>query len=160
MDNPLFTLAFLSLFHIIGAIAIGSALRSIWQSIRNEEPAGIFQQVFLVIWGGLFGCIPFGFGLDPELPGWFLLAQILIWAIPFFVTLFFGRAAMDWAKPLMNIKVGLMIFGGIFMLSGILGGWATFKSGDVGAAIAISLIFGVVGAVIFLMGFINLLKKP
>lgn len=160
MDNPLFTLAFLSLFHIIGAIAIGSALRSIWQAIRSEQAVGVFQQIFLVIWGSLFGCIPFGFGLDPELPAWFLFAQILIWAIPFFIALFFGRTAIEWAKPLMNIKVGLMIFGGIFMLSGILGGWATFKSGEVGAAVIISLIFGAVGAIIFLLGFLKLLKTP
>ncbi len=160
MNNPFVMLAFLSLFHIIGAIAVGSALRNIWRVIRTGEPFGTFRFVFFVLWGSLFGCIPFGSGLDPELPSWFLGAQVLIWAIPFFAALLLGRAAIDWAKPLMNIKVGLMIFGGIFMLSGILGGWATFKNGEVGGAVIITLIFGAMGAVIFLMGFLKLLKKP
>lgn len=159
MDSPLFTLAFLSLFHIIGAIAVGSAIRHIWLLLRGDESGGLFQQFFFIVWGSLFGFIPFGFGTDPNLPGWFLGAQVAIWSTAFLLSLFIGRTAIDWAKPIMNVKVGLMLFGGLFMLGGILGGWGVFKGGDVGAAIAISLIFGGIGATIFLIGFLNLLKK-
>ncbi len=157
-DNPIFLLAFLSVFHVAGAIALGVAIRGIWKTIQGEG-GGIVQSILFVIWGSMFGCMPFGFGLDPTLPIWMLPAQIFIWSTTFLITVFLGRRVLDWTKPLLNVHTGLIVFGGIFMLSGMFGGYAAFNQGEVKTALLMGGVFGVIGAGIFLMGIVGLLKQ-
>jgi len=54
LDSPVFLLAFLSIFHAIGAAAIGNAVRGWWQMIRGQENISLIQSVFFVIWGGIY----------------------------------------------------------------------------------------------------------
>jgi len=159
-DNPLWILGFLSLFHIIGGIALGNAVRNIWRAIRNQgENTSWGGSIFFVVWGSMFGCMPFVFGLDPALPNWFLPAQLLIWGTPFILSAVFGRAILDWASPLFNVGTGLMAFGGIFMFAGLLAGYFTFSDGELFQAMLLGGIFGVIGLGIFILGLANLFKN-
>ncbi len=158
-ENPLFTLGFLSLFHIIGGIALGSAIRGIWRNVRSRGEGAWMPSIFFVVWGSMFGCMPFAFGFDPTLPAWFLPAQLLIWGAPFILATFFGRAVLDWAGPLFNIGTGLIVFGGIFMIAGLLGGYMIFSDGELFQAMLLGGIFGVIGLSIFILGLANLFKN-
>ncbi len=157
-DNPFFLLAFLSAFHIIGAVAVGYAIRGIWQVVRGEGQIGILQSLFFVAWGGIFGCAPFGFGADPTLPGWFLSAQITIWLLAFVIAGVFGREVLQWLQPLANVHVLLMAVGGLFALGGLIAGWTTFTQGIVWVALVVGVVFIIIGGVIFALGLSGLFK--
>ncbi len=158
-DNPLLLLAFLSLFHVFGAIALGYAVRVLWKRLRGDDTVPAFTAIFLLVWGSMFGCIPFTFGMDPALPVWFPMAQISIWGTTFILSAFFGQTIMRWAKPLLNAQVILMVMGGIFMLAGIGAGRAMWLAGDDFQAMIFVLVFGAIGALIFALGLVGLLRS-
>ncbi|MFQ5576497.1 MAG: hypothetical protein ACE5G8_05855 [Anaerolineae bacterium] len=158
--NPLLLLGFLSLFHIIGAVAVGSAVRGIAGVVFGEGGGSVAGSLYFVVWGSLFGCMPLAFGLDPNVPRWILPAQLAIWSVSFLVAAVFGRRAVDWLKPLFTLNTGLIVFGGMFMLGGVFGGYAALQGeAPVLTALAIGGVFGVIGLGIFLLGLVNLLRK-
>jgi len=158
-ENPLFLLAFVSLFHIIGAAAVGTAVRNIWLAVRGEGGA-IFSSIFFLIWGSLFGCGPLAFGLEPGQPAWLLPAQIAIWGTAFSIAALFGRSALEWVRPLLSIQTGLIVLGGIFMLAGVIAGSVALKSeSGLLEALLMGAVFGMIGFGIFLLGLVQLLKK-
>jgi hypothetical protein len=157
MENTSFLLGFLSIFHIAGAIALGIAARGIWQ-LATGEGGSIGSSIFLVIWGGLFGCLPLAFGLDETAPDWLLPAQLLIWGTVFVITVFFGQKVLEWARPLFTVGTGLIVFGGIFILGGLFGGYLALGQGEILTALIIGGVFGIIGGVIFVLGLVNLFK--
>lgn len=157
-DNPLVWLGFLSIFHIIGGIALGSSVRGIRQLIRGEG-GSLSNSLFFIVWGGMFGCMPLAFGFDPAIPFWVLAAQVLILAAAFIITAIFGRTALNWLKPVFNVFTGLMAFGGIFMAAGLLGAYATLKEGELATALILGLVFGIIGLGIFILGLAGLFKN-
>lgn len=158
-DNPLLLLTFLSLFHIFGAIALGYAVRVLWKKLSGDDTIPAFTAIFLLVWGSMFGCIPFAFGMDPVLPAWFPMVQIGVWGTTFVISAFLGQTVMRWAKPLLNAQVMLMVMGGIFMLAGIGAGRAMWLEGDAFQAMIFVLIFGAIGTLIFALGLVGLLKS-
>lgn len=157
--SPLLLLAFLSTFHIIGAIALGSAARGIW-SVIQEEGGSIGNSVFFIIWGSMFAFVPLVVAVqDPTIPGWVLLAQLLIVVLTFLISAIFGRRALNWFKPIINIHTGLMLLGGIFMAGGLFAGYTIFNGGELLTALIISLVFGLIGLAIFVLGLLGLTKN-
>ncbi len=157
-DNPFFLLAFLSVFHAIGAAAVGNAVRSLWQMMRGEGQVGVLQSLFFVVWGAMFGCVPFGFGADPTLPSWFFPAQMSIWLLAFVFAGILGKEALAFLRPLGNIHVFLMGFGGIFLIGGLAGGWAAFTQGDVWLGLILGVVFLIIGGAMFGLGLAGLFK--
>ncbi len=157
-ENPLFLLTFLSLFHFIGAAAVGNAVRGWWKMIRGEEQISVIQSVFFAVWGTMFGCIPFGFGADPTQPGWFLPAEISIWLVAFVFAGIFGKEMLAYFRPLGNIHVLLMGLGGIFLAGGLMGGWVAFTRGDVWLGLILGVVFLIIGGGMFALGLAGLLK--
>lgn len=159
LDSPVFLLAFLSIFHAIGAAAIGNAVRGWWQMIRGQENISLIQSVFFVIWGGIFGCVPFGLGADPTLPNWFLPAELLVWVVAFVGIGIFGKTVLQYLKPLANIHVFLMAFGGIFLASGLLAGWSAFSQGEIWLGLILGVVFAIIGIGMFALGLSGLFKE-
>ncbi len=157
-ENPFFLLAFLSLFHILGAGAVGNAVRGLWQTVRGEGQIGVLQVLFFAAWGSMFGCAPFAFGIDPTLPNWFLPAQITVWLLAFVFAGILGKETMAYFRPLGNIHVLLMLLGGLFLAGGLWGGWASFTTGNVWLALAVGVVFIIIGGGMLGLGLAGLFK--
>jgi len=157
LDTPLFLLGFLSIFHIIGGIALGTALRNIWKMLRRQ--GGSASGLFFLVWGGMFACIPLAFGTADDVPVWIFPTQLAIVIVTVTVTAFWEGAIQEWAKPLLNVSVGMMVFGGIFMGAGLLFGSIFAKEAeDLFFGLMFVGIFGLVGLGIFLFGLFSLFK--
>jgi hypothetical protein len=162
MDSPLVLLAFLSIFHVIGAAALANGLRAIWDWQRDRE-RGLGNGVFFVVWGAMFGCMPFAFGLslaaEKEIgTPLVLLGQAIVWGAAFLTALLFWDEVMDWLRPFLHPNVFLIGFGGVFMLVGAAAASFTIRD-DVLFGLLFGGIFIFVGGVIFALGVWNLLKE-
>ena len=86
MDSPLAMLGFLSIFNVIGAVALANGLRGVWSGLHDKGRGGC-RSLFFVVWGAMFGCLPFGLGLElaTEEGGTLLvlLGEALIWGSVF-----------------------------------------------------------------------------
>lgn len=159
LDSPLFLLGFLSLFHIIGGIALGNALNNVWLKLRGQR-ASLGNGCFFLLWGSGFAFMPLAFGGGEEIPAWFLPMQLLIIITAMGIGALWQSALQEWAKPLFNLNVGLMLFGSVFMGFGMLFGFAVIQDAEstfpglifIGA-------FGLIGLGIFLFGLFGILKS-
>ena len=162
MDNPLVLLGFLSIFHVIGALALANGLRGVWNWLRNKE-RGLGNTLFLIVWGAMFGCMPFAFGLglatDQE-TGTFvvLLGEAIVWGITFLAALLFWNDMIDWLRPFLHPTTFLVGFGGIFMLVGATTAAFVLRD-DLLFGLMFGGIFMLVGGIIFALGIWNLLKE-
>lgn len=102
------TLLFLSLFHVIGGIALGLTLNRLVRARRIDK-----QALFFVVWGGMFGCMPLAMSEgDPRL----LAAQVGILALAIGVPFAMGHSLREaFAQPAVQ-KIG---FGGVFFVAGM-----------------------------------------
>lgn len=162
MDSPLVLLGFLSIFHVIGAVALANGLRAIWNWLRNKE-RGLGNAVFFVVWGAMFGCMPFAFGLglaaDKEVgTPLVLLGEAIGWGTAFLIALLFWDEVVDWLRPFLHPNMFLVGFGGIFMLVGAAVGSFMIRD-DILFGLLFGGIFMLVGGVIFALGIWNLLKE-
>ena len=162
MDSPLALLGFLSIFHVIGAVALANGLRGIWNWLREKE-RGLGNAVFLVAWGAMFGCMPFAFGVglatDDE-RGTFviLLGQAIVWGLSFLAALLLWNDVVDWLGPFLDTNIFLVGFGGIFMLVGAAVGSFIVRD-DLPFGLLFGGIFFLVGGLIFAFGVWNLFKQ-
>ena len=110
MDTPVGLLAFLSIFHLIGGIALGMTFNRI---VRERRLGG--QSIFFIVWGGMFGCMPLTFGSQSE--PWVLAAQIGILALAIGIPFAIGGSLREGfqLKGVQNV-----LFGGIFLVVGFL----------------------------------------
>ncbi len=129
---PMF--GFLSIFHLVGGIAIGLGWRQ-WASAWRKE---VRTPPFLFIWGVLFGLLPLLFAL--VMRDWRLLAGqgvvlLIGWALAFWLAQPFGRAISR--RFLWFIVVGaiLMIVGSLLAVLAMDAGaekiWERLASGGV-----------------------------
>ncbi len=162
MDNPLAGLAFLSLFHIIGATAVARGLRAVWSWLRGEKPGAAFNSVYLLVWGALFGCVPFSLGLQlaTQESGTplVLLGEVAVWGSAFLIALLAGDGIAGWLRTFFNADTALIAFGGLFMLVGVGVGLLTGQ-GDLLGGLLVGGIFTLAGGVFFTIGLVNLLKE-
>jgi hypothetical protein len=162
MDDPLVMLGFLSIFHVVGAVALANGLRTVWSGLRDKElRAG--SGLFFVLWGAMFGCMPFTFGLglaaDKEGGTPFvLLGEALVWGSVFLVALLAWDEILDWLRPFLHPDILLIAFGGIFMAAGT-GAGSFIVRDDLLLGLLLGGIFTLVGGVIFTIGVWCLLKQ-
>jgi len=146
METPIGLLGFLSIFHIIGGIALGSTFNRI---VRNRRLDG--QAIFFIVWGGMFGCMPLTFGSQTE--SWVLFAQVGILALAIVLPFAFGGSLREgFRQPgLQNV-----VFGGIFLIVGMIAlGFAIRlipKDTAAFGVLAFALIFSAVGVPVFIKG--------
>ncbi len=147
MDSTAGILGFLSIFHILGGIGLGYALRQILARQLNPLP------LFFIIWGSMFGGLPLIMGIAAFTASGqaFLIpvelltfvGPILIVAFtpqeylasfasaPFFLTVIglvflIVGAVMAYAISQQQLLLGCL-FGGIFILAGALAAGAGIK---------------------------------
>ena len=162
MDNPLAGLAFLSLFHIIGATAVARGLRAAWGCLRGEKLGAAFNSLYLFVWGALFGCVPFTLGLqlatkESGTP-LVLLGEVVVWGSAFLIALLAGDRIAGWLRSTFNADTALIAFGGLFMLVGTGVGLLAGQS-DLLSGLLVGGLFTLVGGVFFAIGLANLLKE-
>lgn len=161
MDNPLVLLGFLSTFHVIGAVALANGLRGMWIWLRSKEQ-GPGRAVFFVVWGAMFGCMPFAFGVglatDKEAgTPLLLLGEAVVWGVAFLAALLFWDEVVDWLRPFLHPNIFLVGFGGIFMLVGAVAASFVIRD-DLLFGLLFGGIFVFVGGIVFALGIWNLLK--
>jgi hypothetical protein len=162
MDNPVVALAFLSVFHIVGAATVAKAVRSLWGGLHDKRLGAIGGALPLALWGAVFGCLPCSFGLQvatkeggtPLL----LFGEAAIWGSAFLIALLAGDRIAGWLRSFFNADVALIAFGGLFMLTGMGVGVLAGRDEPPGGLLAGGLFF-LVGGVFFAIGLANLLKE-
>ena len=162
MENSLASLAFLSLFHIIGATAVARGLRAVWSGLRDGKPGAAFSLLYLFVWGVLFGCMPFTFGvqLATKESGTplVLFGEAAVWGSVFLIALLAGDRIAGWLRSFLNADVVFIAFGGLFMLVGVGVGLLAGQSEPL-SGLLVGGLFTLVGGVFFVIGLWNLLKE-
>ncbi len=162
MDNPLAGLAFLSLFHIIGATAVARGLRAMWNWLRGGKPGAAFNSLYLFVWGALFGCVPFTLGvqLAAKESGTplVLFGEVAVWGSAFLIALLAGDRIAGWLRTFFNADMAMVAFGGLFMLVGTGTGLLVARS-ELLVGLSVGGLFVLVGGVFFVIGLWNLLKE-
>ena len=121
MDSPIGMLAFLSLFHVLGGIAIGSTVRGL-----RKGSAG--RGVFFLIWGAMFGCMPLAIGAQTftQANAMYLFAvEVIVLAGAIVVTAFIPDVLLDTFK---SPDVTTIWMGGLFFIIGVGVGAAMLKT--------------------------------
>ncbi len=151
MNDPIVALGFVSIFHIIGGVAVGSALRGLRKGFT-------FRKVFFLVWGVLFGCMPLALGAQTFLK----TSAIYLFAMEVFVLAgaILGAALIpDWVLESYNsadlFRIG---FGGLFFLIGLITGTELVRT-DLVAGLVFGGIFGGVGAAMLFFGLRSLLQR-
>lgn len=145
-------LAFLSIFHVIGGAALGLTVRG-WVDNPTRENLG--GRIFLLVWGGMFGCMPLTFGLqeEPRL----LIAQLAVLLTAFAVPYFWRDRLRELAS---EQYIVMLVFGGIFLLAGLIAGSFMIREGEWLVALLFGGIFSLVGGGIFFGGLKQLFGDP
>ncbi len=153
-------LGFLSVFHVIGAVMLANGLRRVWSGLRGKR-RWVWNAFFSAVWGAMFGCLPFGLGLElaTEEGGTslVLLGEALIWGSVFLVALLAWDAVLDWLRPFLHKDMWLMVLGGSFMVAGTWVGSSMARDGQV-LGLLLGGIFALVGGVILAIAVWNYLQ--
>jgi hypothetical protein len=163
MDNPVVALAFLSVFHLVGAATVAKAVRIVWGGLRGDKKLGEAASALPVaVWGAVFGCLPCGFGLQLATKEGgtplVLFGEAAIWGSAFLIALLAGDAITGWLHSFFNADVALVAFGGLFMLTGTGVGVLVGRS-ELLSGLLVGGLFTLVGGVFFAIGLWNLLKE-
>lgn len=123
MGNPWLLFLFLSVFHVVGATVVAGTLRNLTIGLRHRERVGC-RSGFLMVWASVFGCFPFGFGVvflasDKGSP-FFLIGQLVVWVATFLLALLAREPLMELLAPFAQPEILLMLFGGGFIVAGVL----------------------------------------
>lgn len=152
MDPFVGTLGVLSLFHIIGGIALGTALR---QLLHRRIAC---NALFLMVWGGMFGITPFLFGavfFGPHGNLLYLGLEIATFIIPVLVVVLIP----DWFLESFDSKrIVPVAMGALFVVIGIAIGFTTWSENIV-MALLFLLVFGGAGAYLFVTSLVEALKS-
>ena len=151
MNSPLAQLGFVSLFHVIGGIAIGSALRG----LKGGFSGGT---LFLLVWGGMFGCMPLAIGWDQF--GAIGRPDLLALEFGILIAAILATALMPGSmlEALKSPQVAPIAFGGLFLLIGI-GAGVIMVQNDPLPGILFGGCFAGAGAISFVAGLAKLLKS-
>jgi hypothetical protein len=144
MNELIGQLAFVSIFHIIGGIAIGSTVRNLRKGLGGRG-------IFFLIWGAGFGCMPLvvGAGMFAQAHAIYLFAvEVLVLVGAIGVTAFFPDWMLETFKSaeVMNIWMG-----GLFFFVGVGAGAAMLKTEPL-FALLFGGAFAGAGALVFYRG--------
>ena len=151
MNDLIITLAFVSIFHAIGGIAIGSTFRG----LRYGFPWG---RIFFLIWGALFGCLPLSIGAQTftkaGAPYLFGIEMVVL------MSSILGAALMpDWVLESYNwADLSPIGFGGLFLLIGVIAGGILLNTDPIWGLV-FGCAFGGAGALTFVLGLRSLLQR-
>lgn len=152
MNTLVGMLAFLSLFHLIGGIALGSVLRG-W--LRGKFAC---NNLFMLVWGTLFGGVPLVIGAVQ------FVAQGAIYLLLIEVAVFGGAILAtalipDWfLESFPAAKLAPIAGGGIFLLVGIGMSFSLFRTEPFSALVTL-VTFGGMGGAMFIFGLVRLYKE-
>lgn len=151
MSDLIVTLGFISIFHFIGGVTVGSAL-------RNLNNGFAFRKVFFLIWGLLFGCMPLALGIQAFLKAG--AAHLFAIELIVLVGAILGAAFIpDWVLESYNSADLFSIgFGGLFFLVGLIVGVELLRT-DLIAGLVLGGTFGGVGVVMLFFGLRSLLQR-
>ena len=145
--DAVFPIAFLSLFELIGGLALGGTMQKIARS--RFLPRMIASQAFILVWGVLFAGIPLIAGGS----SWGLLA-FLIQAAVFSAAWAFGFYFLDQIRELVALPwLWFAGFGGVFTVAGAATGFLAAPR-DAALALMLGVSFGGVGVVLLVLGLV------
>ncbi len=151
MNDSLAQLGFVGLFHVIGGIAMGFALRGLRGGFSGNT-------VFLLVWGGMFGCLPLAIGWNalgaagrPE----FFALELGIFIAAILITALMPDSLLESLK---SPQVAPVAFGGLFVLIGI-GVGAIMIQTDLLPALLFGGCFAGAGGLVFISGLAKVLKS-
>ncbi len=151
MNDLIFTLAFVCLFHVIGGAAIGATVRG-W--LRGHFAC---NSSFMIVWGAIFGGVPLSLGYSLLVPR----GGILFFGIELAVligSIFVIALVPDWfVQSFDGRAIAPVAFGGLFLLCGLAVAAASFTSSPVTAIVVGGLFVGV-GGFVFIWGLVRALK--
>ena len=142
--------AFISIFHVIGGVALGITLRG-WASDPTRENLG--GRVFFLVWGSMFGCMPLVFGLQTGLS--MLAAQLAVLLVAIAVPFFWLERLRELTSDQNVVMIG---FGGIFLIAGLAAGGFLLREGEWLFAALFGGTFTLLGGGFFLGGLLKLLR--
>ena len=152
MNNLVFLLLFMSVFHIVGGVGLGWALRQI---LARQFSCTV---LFLIIWGGMMGVLPLAIGASSFLrtSAWYLLAVEVA-----LLALVIGLAAFVPTDYLASFGSWQLMFAGIGGLFIIVGAilFGTMLRQSLVFALLIGGVFMLVGGGIFAAGVISALRN-
>jgi hypothetical protein len=152
-------LGFLIVFHIMGAIALGASIRGLWRAIDGDAE-GLFGHLFFLIFGGLFSCAPFVYGLSAFDPVPILTVQLSVVIVVFIISLFLGPAIVRITTGLFNINGGLVLLGLLFIGGGLFAGFSMVNQGEpLLTGLIAGAVFGLIGLGIALLGLGNYFRN-
>jgi hypothetical protein len=144
MNGPIGTLAFISIFHVLGGGALGLTLRSLRKGIN-------FTKIFLLVWGTMFGCMPLAIGVQNFAQAnmtYLFVAEILVLIGAIGVTAFIPDWILDTFKSPEVMTIGA---GGLFFFIGVAVGGATIKTDPI-FALLFGGVFAGAGALLLYRG--------
>ncbi|HEX7587676.1 MAG TPA: hypothetical protein VF478_05115 [Anaerolineae bacterium] len=144
MNELIGELGFVSIFHILGGIALGYAVRG----LRNGFDG---RKIFFLVWGAGFGCIPLavGAGIFSDAHAIYLFGiEILVLASAIVVTALIPDEILDTFRSPELVPIEM---GGLFILIGIVVGGAMLKT-DPLFTILFGGSFAGAGALLFIRG--------
>jgi len=151
-------LSFLAVFHILGAVSLGYAIRGFWRAI-SDQTEGVFGYIFLSLFGILFGCFPLAYGLQVTTPLWILISQVIIIILALIIATFFWPAILKMLRIIFHFNTGLMVVGIVFIAAGIFGAMVVrTDGGDLGQIVLLGGIFSLIGLGILFLGIINFFR--
>ncbi len=113
---------FLLTFQVISAAVLGRSVRA-FRHRQHEGGAPGCQLAFTTVWAALFGGIPLVFGMvfaTSEGGTWWLIpTQVVAWAGTFLAVVLAEVTLRSAMEPLTHPEIALMLFGGVFLVSGI-----------------------------------------
>lgn len=145
MIDALMLLGFVSIFQIIGGIALGWVLRRL---LARQFSA---TEVFFIIWGSGFGLAPFLIGASSfsamHAP-YLILIQVAVSAAAIAVTAF---TPQEYLLAFASLPFIFIAFGGVILLIGAAVFIGMVRQ-DAATAAIIGLVFGLVGGVLLAVG--------
>jgi len=130
MNGPIGTLAFISIFHVLGGGALGLTLRGLRKGIE-------FNKIFFLVGGTGFGCMPLAIGAQSFAQAnvmYLFVVEVLILAGAIVLTAFIPDWILDTFKSPDVVTIGM---GGLFFFIGVVVGGAMLKTDPV-----FTLLFG------------------
>jgi hypothetical protein len=151
MSGALGLLGFVSVFEILGGIAIGTVLRRLIE--RQFSP----RLVFFLIWGGIFAMGPFCMGASSFAAihvGYLILVQATILIATIGVSAFVPE---EYLSAFASLPVGFIAIGGILLLIG--GGFLVARlRQDILTAAIVGAVFLLAGGVFLGAGLVTASK--
>jgi hypothetical protein len=151
VNSQLGTLAFLSVFHVIGGVAIGSAVRG-W--LRGRFAC---RSLYLILWGAMFGLLPLVMGVMVFLPtGTVLFLGIQVGIL--LGTILVVALTPDWFVRAFDLQaMAPVLFGGLFFLVGVGMGVVTYGESPV-SALLVGGLFAAVGGLVMVGGLVKVFR--